>query len=67
MTFIRQLPPGENGLPLEIYAFCKDNEWGHYESVQADLFDHVITVVPEFGLKVFQNPTGADFPLRLEE
>lgn len=62
MTFlIRQLPVSEKGLPIEIYVFSKDQEWGKYESIQADIFDHLLAVVPEFDLRVFQNPTGDDF------
>ncbi len=62
MTFIvRQLPPTENGLPVEIYVFCKDKVWANYESIQADIFDHILAVVPQFDLRVFQNPAGADF------
>ncbi|SVC56234.1 uncharacterized protein METZ01_LOCUS309088, partial [marine metagenome] len=58
---VRQLPPSEKGIPLEIYVFCKDTDWGRYESIQADLFDHILAVVSEFDLRLFQNPTGADF------
>jgi len=62
MTFlIRQLPPSEYGLPIEIYVFSKDKVWANYEAIQADIFDHVLAVVPEFDLRVYQNPTGADF------
>ena len=62
MTFlVRQLPPGENGLPIEIYVFSADQVWANYESIMADIFDHVLAVVPLFELRVFQNPTGADF------
>jgi miniconductance mechanosensitive channel len=62
MTFlIRQLPPNEHGLPIEIYVFSKDKVWANYEAIQADIFDHVLAVVPEFDLRVYQNPTGADF------
>lgn len=57
---VRQLAPGDNGLPIEIYAFSNDTNWGVYESVQADIFDHIFAVVPIFGLRVFQNPTGHD-------
>lgn len=61
MTFlIRQLPPGPTGLPLEIYIFADTTDWAEYESIQADIFDHVLAVVPEFGLSVFQNPAGRD-------
>lgn len=62
MTFlVRQLPPSPEGLPIEIYVFSKDIRWAYYEAIQADIFDHIIAVVPEFGLRVFQNPTGADW------
>ena len=62
MTFlVRQLPPNEKGLPIEIYVFSSEQRWAYYEAIQADIFDHVIAVLPEFDLKVFQNPTGADF------
>jgi miniconductance mechanosensitive channel len=58
---VRQLAPGENGLPLEIYTFTNDTDWVVYESIQADIFDHILAVAPEFGLRIFQNPTGYDF------
>ena len=62
MTFlVRQLAPGEHGLPIEIYVFSKDKAWANYEAIQADIFDHILAVVPEFDLRVYQNPTGADF------
>jgi miniconductance mechanosensitive channel len=62
MTFlIRQLAPTEHGLPIEIYVFSKDQNWANYEGIQSDIFDHVLAVVPEFDLQVFQNPTGMDF------
>ena len=62
MTFlIRQLSPRENGLPIEIYVFCKNTNWTAYEAIQADIFDHILAVVPEFDLRVFQEPSGSDF------
>ena len=62
MTFlIRHLPPGEYGLPIEIYVFSNDQVWANYEAIQADIFDHILAVVPMFDLRVFQNPTGNDF------
>jgi miniconductance mechanosensitive channel len=62
MTFlIRQLQPTEKGIPMEIYIFSKIQEWAKYEDLQSDIFDHVLAVIPEFELKVFQNPTGEDF------
>lgn len=62
MTFlVRQLQPGESGIPIEIYVFSKVQEWGKYEDIQSDIFDHLLATIPEFGLQVFQNPSGADF------
>ena len=58
---VRQLEPGENGLPIEIYAFTNDTKWAVYETVQADIFDHLFAVAQEFGLRMFQNPAGSDF------
>lgn len=61
MTFlVRQLSPGEDGLPLEIYVFSNDQVWANYEAIQSDIFDHFLAALPEFDLHVFQNPTGAD-------
>ncbi|NOX90582.1 MAG: mechanosensitive ion channel [Calditrichaeota bacterium] len=58
---VRQLPPGPQGLPIEIYAFTNDIRWENYEAIQADIFDHLLSVVPEFDLRIFQNPSGKDF------
>lgn len=60
ISMVRQLAPGEHGLPLEIYCFTSDVRWVPYEAIQADIFDHILAVAPEFGLRVFQNPSGAD-------
>ena len=61
MTFIvRQLAPTPYGLPLEIYVFSRDKAWAHYEAIQSDIFDHLLAIVPEFGLKVYQYPSGSD-------
>jgi len=60
MTFlVRQLAPSEKGLPIEIYVFCRDQRWVQYEAIQADIFDHLLAVIPEFGLRVYQNPSAA--------
>ena len=61
MTFlVRQLAPTEHGLPIEIYVFSRDQVWSRYEAIQADIFDHLLAVVPEFDLRVFQSPSGRD-------
>jgi miniconductance mechanosensitive channel len=60
-VMVRQLQSTETGIPLEIYAFSTDIAWVNYENIQSDIFDHLLASIPEFDLKVFQNPTGADF------
>ena len=57
---VRQLQPGAQGLPLEIYCFSNDTNWANYEGLHADIFDHLIAILPEFGLKAFQEPSGGD-------
>lgn len=64
---VRQLEPKETGLPLEIYAFVNDIRWAVYEGVQSDIFDHILAVAPEFGLRVFQQPSGNDLKRGLNE
>ena len=58
---VRQLPPTEKGLPVELYAFSKQKDWVVYENVLADIFDHVLAIIPSFNLEIFQSPTGSDF------
>ena len=61
MTLIvRQLQPGSEGLPIEIYAFSNDTDWAAYEGIQADIFDHICAIVSEFGLRLYQRPAGVD-------
>lgn len=60
---VRQLPQGENGLPLEIYAFADDTKFENYERIQSDIFDHIFAVAKEFDLRIFQSPTGYDMRL----
>ncbi|EBS1757663.1 mechanosensitive ion channel family protein [Salmonella enterica subsp. enterica serovar Oranienburg] len=57
---VRQLAPDDHGLPIEIYAFTNTVVWLEYESIQADIFDHIFAVVEEFGLRIHQTPTGSD-------
>ncbi|MCF7919600.1 MAG: mechanosensitive ion channel family protein [Candidatus Cloacimonetes bacterium] len=68
MTFlVRQLQPTEKGLPLEIYVFCKDQRWAYYESIQADIFDHLLAVIPQFSLSLYQYPGSDDLRLFVEK
>ena len=57
---VRQLAPTTEGLPIEVYIFTNDTRWAFYEAIQADIFDHIFAVLPEFGLQAFQAPTGND-------
>ena len=62
MTFlVRQLSPGDNGLPIEIYVFSNTTDWIDYESIQSDIFDHLLASIEYFDLKVYQSPSGNDF------
>lgn len=58
---VRQLNPGPDGIPLEIYAFSKEKSWVRYEEIISDIFDHIIALAPHFELEIFQNPSGRDF------
>lgn len=58
---VRQLQPTDHGIPMELYFFCSLKDWVPYEGVQADVFDHVLAIIPEFDLQVFQSPSGRDF------
>ena len=59
-VMVRQLPPEPEGLPLEIYCFTDTTVWGEYEAIQSDIFDHLIAILPEFGLRLYQQPSGMD-------
>ena len=62
MTFlVRQLPPSKEGIPIQIYVFSKEQRWVQYEAIIGDIFDHILAVLPEFDLRVFQAPSGADW------
>jgi miniconductance mechanosensitive channel len=57
---VRQLAPTPTGIPVQIYCFTNTTDWGAYEAIQADLFDHLLSIAPAFGLRPFQSPTGTD-------
>lgn len=61
ILLVRQLDLTSNGIPLEIYAFSSDKAWVNYENIQSDIFDHVLSIINEFDLRIFQNPSGNDF------
>lgn len=63
---VRQLPPGPQGLPLEIYCFTNTVNWDEYEAIQADIFDHMLAILPEFGLRIYQQPSGLDLAAALK-
>ncbi len=60
LHMVRQMPPSPQGVALQIYAFTNDTNWVNYENIQADIFDHLLSVLPEFGLRRYQYPTGDD-------
>lgn len=64
---VRQLAAGSQGVPIEVYCFSNDTAWINYEDIQADLFDRILAMVPEFGLKVFQEPAGSDLRRCMED
>ena len=57
---VRQLEPTQTGIPIQLYAFTNDTKWANYESIQADIFDHLFSILPEFKLQAFQTPSGAN-------
>ncbi len=61
---VRQLSPGPQGVPIELYCFTSTTAWAEYEDIQADIFDHLLAIVPEFGLKLFQQPAGTEFSFK---
>lgn len=61
MQMVRQLQPTTEGIPVEVYCFSNTPDWISYETLQGELFDHLIAMVPEFGLHIFQRPAGTDF------
>ena len=60
MIMVRQMQPTSEGLPLEIYCFSNTTVWLEYEQIQGEIFDHILAVIPEFGLRIFQRPSGND-------
>ena len=60
MIMVRQMQPTSEGLPLEIYCFSNTTVWSEYEQIQGEIFDHILAVIPEFGLRIFQRPSGND-------
>jgi miniconductance mechanosensitive channel len=68
MTFlVRQLEPTPEGVPIQIYVFTNDTRWAYYEGIQSDIFDHILAMVPEFGLAVYQRPSSLDMGQVLKE
>jgi miniconductance mechanosensitive channel len=65
MTLLsRQLQPGPQGVPIELYCFTNTTAWDEYEDIQADIFDHLMAIIPEFGLRLFQEPAGTEFSIK---
>jgi miniconductance mechanosensitive channel len=65
MLMVRTMEPTPEGVPIEVYCFAADTSWVPYESTQSDVFDHLLTILPEFGLRLYQNPSGNDMRVGL--
>lgn len=57
---VRAMEPSSEGVPMEVYCFTGTTSWAQYEGIQSDIFDHLLAILPEFGLRLYQNPTGHD-------
>ena len=64
---VRQLQPTETGLPLEVWAFTSSTAWSVYEGIQSDIFDHLLAILPEFDLRVFQAHSDAPVDVNLRQ
>jgi len=60
LILIRQMEPGPQGVGIQVYAFTNDTRWVNYEAIQSDIFDHMMAMVPEFDLRIYQAPAGHD-------
>lgn len=67
MIMVRQMQPTSEGLPLEIYCFSNTTVWPEYEQIQGEIFDHILAVIPEFGLRIFQRPSGNDLSTTIKQ
>ena len=64
-TLVRQMDPTDHGIPLQLWCFTHDVSWKPYEDVQSDIFDHLLAILPEFGLRVFQRSSDAPLDVNL--
>lgn len=64
---VRALEPTPEGVPIEVYCFTASTAWGAYESIQGDIFDHLLSILPEFGLRLYQSPTGNDLRIGMTQ
>ena len=60
LQMVRMLQPTAEGIPIEVYCFTQETNWISYETHQGEIFDHLLAVLPEFGLRIFQRPSGID-------
>lgn len=60
IMMVRTMEPTAEGIPMEVYCFSNDTAWVNYEALQGDIFDHLIAILPEMGLRLYQSPSGAD-------
>ena len=57
---LRMMQPTAEGIPMEVYCFTRETDWICYENSQGEIFDHLIAMLPEFGLRIYQRPSGLD-------
>ena len=57
---VRMMEPQSEGIPVEVYCFTAVTAWSQYERIQGDVFDHLLSILPEMGLRLYQAPSGAD-------
>jgi len=58
---VRMMEPTSEGIPVEVYCFSANTKWVEYERIQGDIFDHLVAILPELSLRLYQSPSGADF------
>ena len=61
IMMVRMMEPTAEGIPMEVYCFSQDTAWVNYETLQGDIFDHLLAILPEMGLRLYQAPAGSDF------
>ncbi len=61
MLLVRMMEPESQGIPIEVYCFANNTAWVEYERIQGNIFDHLVAILPEMSLRLYQAPAGSDF------